>query len=96
LIARRPFVAWAVVGVLMGFALTPLFLIALPLTIIGIIVVGRRAREPDDMLGMVCGVGLVLLLSSSAALRLAGLAAMVAGIGLHALIGRLGRRSPRR
>ena len=92
MIARRPFVAWVVVGVLMGLSLTPLFLIALPLTVAGIIVVGRRAREPDDVLGMVCGVGLVLLLSSSAALRLAGAAALVAGIGLHALIGRLGRR----
>jgi predicted branched-subunit amino acid permease len=94
LIARRPFVAWVVVGVVMGFALTPtpLFLIALPLTIVAIIVVRRRAREPDDMLGVACGVGLVLLLSSSAALRLAGAAALVAGIGLHALIGRLGRR----
>ncbi|MDX6520987.1 MAG: hypothetical protein QOF08_1592 [Gaiellales bacterium] len=85
--------AWVVVGVLMGFALTPMFLIALPLTIIAIIVVGRRAREPDDVLGVACGVGLVLLLSSSAALRLAGAAALVAGIGLHALIGRLSRRT---
>jgi hypothetical protein len=93
LIARRPFVAWVVVGVLMGLALTPLFLIALPLTIAGIIVVGRRSREPDDVLGMVCGIGLVLLLSSSAALRLAGAVALVAGIGLHALIGRLSSRS---
>jgi hypothetical protein len=92
LIARRPFVAWVVVGVLMGFALTPLFLIALPLTIIAIIVVGRRAREPDDVLGRACGVGLVLLLNSSATIRLVGAAALVAGIGLHALIGRLERR----
>jgi hypothetical protein len=92
LIARRPFVAWVVVGVLLGFALGPLYLIALPLTIIGIVVVGRRAREPDDVLGMACGVGLVLLLNSSASVRLAGAAALVAGIGLHALIGRLGRR----
>lgn len=92
MIARTPFVAWVVVGVLLGLSLTSLYLIALPLTIIGIIIVGRRAREPDDVLGMVCGVGLVLLLNSSAAVRLAGAAALVAGIGLHALIGRLGRR----
>ena len=90
MISRKPFLAWVVIGVL--FALTPLFLLMLPLTIVAIIVVARRAREPDDLLGVACGIGLVLLLNPSAALRLVGAAALAAGIGLHALIGRLSRR----
>jgi hypothetical protein len=94
LIAHHAFLAWAVVGILLGFALTPtlLFVITLPLAIVGMILIRRRAREPDDMLGVLCGVGLVLLLSSSTVLRVAGVVALVAGIALHAAIGRLADR----
>ena len=92
MIARYPFAAWAVVGILLGFALTPLFVVTLPLAIVGMILIRRRAPEPDDMLGVLCGVGLVLLLSSSTVLRVAGVVALVAGIALHAAIGRLAGR----
>jgi len=91
-IQRHPFAAWVLVGMLIGLALTPLFVITLPLAIVSVIVVRRRTREPDDMLGVVCGIGLVLLLAPTALLRLAGAAALIAGIAAHALIGRLGRR----
>ncbi len=94
MIARRPFAAWAVVGFVLGLAATPLFVIALPLAVVAIVVVARRAHEPDDLLGAVCGVGLVLLLSSTATVRLAGFAALVGGLALHALIGRLGGPAP--
>ena len=92
MIQRHPFAAWVLVGMLIGLALTPLFVITLPLAIVSVIVVRRRTREPDDMLGVVCGIGLVLLLAPTALLRLAGAAALIAGIAAHALIGRLGRR----
>ena len=92
MIARHPFAAWAVVGILLGFALTPLFVVTLPLAIVGMVLIRRRAPEPDDMLGVLCGVGLVLLLSSSTALRVVGAVALVAGIALHAVIGRLADR----
>jgi hypothetical protein len=94
LIARHAFLAWAVVGILLGFAITPtlLFVVTLPLAIVGMILIRRRAPEPDDMLGVLCGVGLVLLLSSTTVLRVAGVVALVAGIGLHAAIGRLAGR----
>lgn len=91
MIGRHPFAAWVLVGILIGFALTPLFVITLPLAIVCVIVVRRRTREPDDMLGVVSGVGLVLLLAPTAAIKLAGAAALVGGIAAHALIGRLGR-----
>jgi hypothetical protein len=91
LIGRHPFAAWVLVGILIGFALTPLFVITLPLAIVCVIVVRRRTREPDDMLGVVSGVGLVLLLAPTVAIKLAGAAALVGGIAAHALIGRLGR-----
>ncbi len=91
MIGRHPFAAWVLVGILIGFALTPLFVITLPLAIVCVIVVRRRTREPDDMLGVVSGVGLVLLLAPNAAIKLAGAAALVGGIAAHALIGRLGR-----
>jgi hypothetical protein len=92
LIARYPFAAWAVVGILLGFALTPLFVVTLPLAIVGMILIRRRAPEPDDMLGVLCGMGLVFLLIPSTLLRVAGVVALVAGIALHAAIGRLARR----
>jgi hypothetical protein len=92
LIARYPFAAWAVVGILLGFALTPLFVVTLPLAIVGMILIRRRAPEPDDMLGVLCGMGLVLLLIPSTLLRVAGVVALVAGIALHAAIGRLAGR----
>ena len=94
MIARHPFAAWAVVGILLGFALTPtlLFVITLPLAIVGMILIRRRAPEPDDMLGVLSGVGLVLLLSSSTVLRVIGAVALVAGIALHAAVGRLAGR----
>jgi hypothetical protein len=92
LIARHPFAAWAVVGILLGFALTPAFFVAIPLAIVATILIRRRAPEPDDMLGVLCGVGLVLLLIPSAPLRVAGLVALAAGIAVHAVIGRLGDR----
>ncbi len=91
MIGRHPFAAWVLVGILIGFALTPLFVVTLPLAIVCVIVVRRRTREPDDMLGVVSGVGLVLLLAPTAAIKLAGAAALVGGIAAHALIGRLGR-----
>jgi hypothetical protein len=89
-IARRPFAAWVVVGIILGLGVAGLWVVALPLAVVAIIVVTRRAREPDDALGAACGVGLVLLLSSSATVRLVGFALLVGGLGLHALIGRLG------
>jgi hypothetical protein len=92
LIARHPFAAWAVVGILLGFALTPWFVITLPLAIVGMILIRRRAPEPDDMLGVLCGMGLVFLLAPSTVLRVAGAVALVAGIALHAAIGRLAGR----
>jgi hypothetical protein len=92
LIARHPFAAWAVVGILLGFALTPLFVVTLPLAIVGMILIRRRAAEPDDMLGVLCGMGLVFLLIPSTVLRVAGVVALVAGIALHAAIGRLAGR----
>jgi hypothetical protein len=92
LIGRHPFAAWVLVGIPIGLALTPLFVITLPLAVVGAILVRRRTREPDDMLGVVCGVGLVLLMAPTAAIRLAGAAALLGGIAAHALIGRLGRR----
>jgi hypothetical protein len=92
LIARYPFAAWAVVGILLGFALTPLFVATLPLAIVGMILIRRRAPEPDDMLGVLCGMGLVFLLIPSTLLRVAGVVALVAGIALHAAIGRLAGR----
>jgi hypothetical protein len=92
LIARYPFAAWAVVGILLGFALTPLFVVTLPLAIVGMILIRRRASEPDDMLGVLCGMGLVFLLIPSTVLRVAGGVALVAGIALHAAIGRLAGR----
>jgi hypothetical protein len=92
LIARYPFAAWVVVGILLGFALTPLFVVAVPLAIVGTILIRRRAPEPDDMLGVLCGLGLVLLLVPSTVLRVAGMVALVAGIALHAAIGRLAGR----
>jgi hypothetical protein len=92
LIARYPFAAWAVVGILLGFALTPLFVVTLPLAIVGMILIRRRAPEPDDMLGVLCGMGLVFLLIPSTLLRVAGVVALVAGIALHAAIGRLAGR----
>jgi hypothetical protein len=92
LIARHPFVAWAVVGIMLGFALTPLFLVMLPLAIVSAIMIRRRTSEPDDMLGLLSGMGLVFLLIDSTLLRVAGLVALIAGIALHATIGRLARR----
>jgi hypothetical protein len=92
LIARHPFAAWAVVGILLGFALTPLFVVTLPLAIVGMVLIRRRAPEPDDMLGVLCGMGLVFLLIPSTVLRVAGVVALVAGIALHAAIGRLAGR----
>jgi hypothetical protein len=92
LIARYPFAAWAVVGILLGFALMPLFVVTLPLAIVGMILIRRRAPEPDDMLGVLCGMGLVFLLIPSTLLRVAGVVALVAGIALHAAIGRLAGR----
>jgi hypothetical protein len=92
LIARHPFVAWAVVGIMLGFALTPLFLVMLPLAILSAIMIRRRTAEPDDMLGLLSGMGLVFLLIDSTLLRVAGLVALIAGIALHATIGRLARR----
>ncbi|MDX6496212.1 MAG: hypothetical protein QOE17_2198 [Gaiellales bacterium] len=92
MIARHPFAAWAVVGILLGFALTPLFVVTLPLAIVGMILIRRRAAEPDDMLGVLCGMGLVFLLIPSTVLRVAGVVALVAGIALHAAIGRLAGR----
>jgi hypothetical protein len=92
LIARHPFASWAVVGILLGFALTPAFIVAVPLAIVATLVIRKRTSEPDDMLGVLCGVGLVLLLIPSTALRAAGLVMLAAGIGLHAAIGRLGDR----
>ena len=92
MIARHPFAAWAVVGILLGFALTPLFIVTLPLAIVGMILIRRRAPEPDDMLGVLCGMGLVFLLIPSTVLRVAGVVALVAGIALHAAIGRLAGR----
>jgi hypothetical protein len=92
LIARHPFVAWTVVGIMLGFALTPLFLVMLPLAIVSAIMIRRRTSEPDDMLGLLSGMGLVFLLIDSTLLRVAGLVALIAGIALHATIGRLARR----
>ena len=92
MIARHAFLAWAVVGILLGFALTPLFVITLPLAFAGMILIRRRAPEPDDMLGVLCGMGLVFLLIPSTVLRVAGAVALVAGIALHAVIGRLAGR----
>ena len=92
MIARYPFAAWAVVGILLGFALTPLFVVTLPLAIVRMILIRRRAPEPDDMLGVLCGMGLVFLLIPSTLLRVAGVVALVAGIALHAAIGRLAGR----
>jgi hypothetical protein len=92
LIARYPFAAWAVVGILLGFALTPLFVVTLPLAVVGMILIRRRAPEPDDMLGVLCGMGLVFLLIPSTVLRVAGVVALVGGIALHAAIGRLAGR----
>jgi hypothetical protein len=92
LIARHPFAAWAVVGILLGFALSPAFIVAVPLAIVATIAIRRRTSEPDDMLGVLCGLGLVFLLIPSTALRVAGLVMLVAAIGLHAAIGRLGDR----
>ena len=46
MIGRHPFAAWVLVGILIGFALTPLFVITLPLAIVCVIVVRRRTREP--------------------------------------------------
>jgi hypothetical protein len=102
-IARHPFAAWTVIGVLLGLSITALFLITLPLTILAIIVVSRRTKEPDDALGLVAGVGLVLLLIAAAntgpgglnstTWLIAGLIAVGLGLGLHALIGRLAARN---
>ena len=63
MIARNPFAAWTVIGILFGLA--PFFLFALPLAVVGAVLVRRRTREPDDLLGVVCGIGLVLLLVPS-------------------------------
>jgi len=91
LIARNPFAAWVVVGVLIGFSLAvaPLFVVTLPLAIVGTMLVRRRTRERKDLLGVVCGVGLVLLATP---LRAIGAAALIGGIALHATVGRRGSR----
>jgi 4-amino-4-deoxy-L-arabinose transferase-like glycosyltransferase len=101
-IKRNPFAAWTVVGVLLGLSITALFIVTLPLTIIAIIYISRRTKEPDDALGLLAGVGLVLLLIASAntgpgglnstSWLIAGLASLGLGLGLHALIGRLAAR----
>lgn len=91
MIARNPFAAWTVVGVLLGLTIAApvLALITIPLVIVGAILVGRRSREPDDALGIVAGAGLGLL---AAGWIIPGLVAIALGIGAHALIGRLAAR----
>jgi hypothetical protein len=101
-IERNPFAAWTVVGVLLGLSITALFIVTLPLTVIAIIYVSRRTKEPDDALGLLAGVGLVLLLIASAntgsggldstTWLIAGLVSLGLGLGLHALISRLAAR----
>jgi uncharacterized protein YqgC (DUF456 family) len=90
-IARNPFVAWTVVGVLIGLTIAApgLALIAIPLAIAGIVLVSRRSREPDDALGIVAGAGLGFL---AAGWVVPGVIAVALGVGAHAMIGRLAAR----
>jgi len=90
-IERNPFAAWTVVGVLLGLTLVApvLAIITIPLVLGGIILISRRAREPDDALGIIAGSGLAFL---GAGWVIPGVVALVVGVGGHALIGRLAAR----
>jgi hypothetical protein len=90
-IQRRPFVAWAVVGVLLGLTIASpvLGLVTIPVALAAIVLISRRADEPDEALGILAGAGLAFI---AVGWLLPGVVAIAVGVGAHALVARLAAR----